>query len=148
AFVVTWSSRSPFGEGEFAVGSLLPRLRLGQLGIVLVVGVLALTAASAAIAGRETTGEVARNVVGYAGLAFLGRRVFGPIGAWALPLGVGFAAFMNDIRHPGDPGWWAWPVYAGEHAGAALAAVGLLAGGLIAVAIEARRWLAFVGSED
>ncbi|MGH2558487.1 MAG: hypothetical protein ACRDJH_05430, partial [Thermomicrobiales bacterium] len=81
AFVVTWSSRSPFGEGEFAIGSLLPWLRLGQLGIVLVVGFLALTAANAAVAERETTGEVARNVVGYAGLAFLGRRVFGPIGA-------------------------------------------------------------------
>lgn len=148
AFVVAWSARSPFGESEGAVGSLVPRLRLGQLGIVLVVGILALSAANETVAERATTGEVLRNVVGYAGLAFLGRRVFGPSGAWALPLAVGFAAFMNEIRHPGNPAWWAWPVYAGGHDGAALASLGLLVVGLIVVAREARpRLLATVTAD-
>ncbi|MGH2531090.1 MAG: hypothetical protein ACRDJW_02175 [Thermomicrobiales bacterium] len=147
AFIVDWSARSPFGEGEFAVGSLLPWLRLGQLGIVLLMGVLALASANAAVAERDTTGEVVRNVAGYAGLAFIGRRVLGPTGAWALPLVVGFAAYMNAIRHPGDPGWWAWPIYAGGEVWAALTALGLLAGGLIAIAREARGWFALAGSE-
>jgi hypothetical protein len=55
---------------------------------------------------------------------------------------------MNDMRHPTDLGWWAWPAHAGDGDGAMLAALGLLMAGLIVVAREARpRLLATVTAD-
>jgi hypothetical protein len=54
--------------------------------------------------------EAGRNVVGYVGLALMGRVILGPRLAGLLPVVVAIGVALLGFHANGSPRWWAWPV--------------------------------------
>ena len=142
ATVVAGATFSPFGDQERASGHWLPSLRLGAaLGLT----ACAVGALAAAGAGAHMTGgflEMARNIVGIAGLALLCATALGGGLAWAGPAGylVVAAYVLYSEWHGGRPGTpWIWAARAPADAGAWLCAGAVFAAGLGLITVRGAR---------
>lgn len=96
-------------------------------------GLLALAAVAATVAAsysRPVGVSMARNVIGYLGLALLARWLAGPGVANVVVALFPFVAASFGIRPSGHPMPWAWPYHAPESVPAVVLAVALLAAGV------------------
>ena len=132
ACVVVTGASSSLGEMERTASHGLRALRFGHLAGLLACAVLALLAALAW--GPNHGGwMLARNLLGFAGLALLTARVVGGRMSWTAPfVFVTVAAFVGRAEERGEPGrasplaelmglvpageyeWWAWPLRPGD----------------------------------
>ena len=135
AIVLGAAAYSPFGEVERIASLPLPTLRLAHLAALLAWALAALTVAAVEWQHAWAQALLARNLAGFAGLAFLGATLLGSRVAWLVPLAFGLVAYRLGAIAPGQFTWWAWPLQPVSHGGAAALALGLLAGGLAAVAL-------------
>jgi hypothetical protein len=134
AVVLGASARSPFGEAERAASRSLPALRLAHLASLLALAGAGLALAAAAWGVAPVEWQLARNLAGYAGLAWAAARVFGAGVAWVAPLGYGALALIA-----GGSGRWAWPSELPNHRWSVGLPLALGAAGLAVVALGGAR---------
>ena len=144
AVVVGASARSPFGDIERTASYPLPAMRLGHLAGLLLLGALSLALAGADWRWEAPGWVLARNLLGYAGLAFLGARVLGVGLSWVPPLAYGVLSVAIGVIGQTDDGEtafarWAWPLHPAAHRPSALLALSLLAAGIALVALLGAR---------
>ncbi len=131
AAIIGLSTSTPFGQLEQTVSYPLAALRLGHLGGLVLVALLALIGATIGTTASENWLALARNILGYAGLALIAATLLEPAYSWSVPVVYGIAVLVA-----GSEKLWAWPLQpAGDGPAAALAA-GLLAVGLALVALR------------
>lgn len=135
ATVIGAAVYSPFGEVERASSRSLPALRLGHMAGLL--GVALATLMLAAMEWRYDWAELilARNLAGFAGLAFLGAVLLGSRLSWVVPIVFGITAYRLGASGYGKFAWWAWPMQPIQNDLAWTLALGLLALGLATVAL-------------
>lgn len=139
AVVVGVSTRSPFGDTERTAARSLPALRLGHLALLLALGAASLALVATPWPVPRAEWQMARNVLGFSGLAFLAARAIGAGISWVFPLAYGALALMVGVPADGPARPWAWAMQPGGHRqGAMLACSLLLLGLLLVVATGAR----------
>jgi hypothetical protein len=125
AAVLGASTVTPFAEVEQTTSRPLPGVRLLHLGSLMLYAVLALFAAGFLSPSPDLPLILARNGLGYTGLALLSTRFSGASKSWIAPLLYGGSAFLSGSERA-----WAWPTHpAGDEVAlviaVALALVGL-----------------------
>ena len=155
ACVVVAGAASPFGETEHVVGYPVLALRLGHLAGLLACAALALLAALA-LGPNHGGWMLARNLLGFAGLALLAARAVGGWMSWTVPFAfVTVAAFMGragqdperarplaelmGLAPAGEYEWWAWPLRPGEDPHSWVVVLGLALVGLSLVCLFGAR---------
>jgi hypothetical protein len=137
AAVVAVTTHGPFGEVERATGRPLPFLRLlaatGMCGLA----VLALQTGVAGQSLNEGILVLARNVIGFAGLALACSLVTGGLIAWAAPLG--YMAFCQYALTESWSAPWTWPARPPTDRGGWIAAITVLAVALLAYTLRGPR---------
>jgi hypothetical protein len=137
AVVVGMTTHGPFGEAERATGRWLPYLRLGAaLALTgLAIGILQLGVTGASLPGGILI--LARNVIGFAGLALLSAPLTGGLLSWLPPMAyLGFAEYaLNEFWN--NP--WTWPVRPPTDRGAWICAALVFAAGLATITIKGAR---------
>lgn len=149
AVVIAAGARAPFGESEQAAGYALPALRLGHLLGLLAWAACGLVLAAtlwppSALSGLTPPGELvrpgavawwlARNLLGFAGVALLGARWLGSGRAWAIPLVHGMLTLASLPET-----LFGWPMRPGSDREAAVIAIVLLSLGLAAIVRKGAR---------
>lgn len=136
ACVIGVGTYSPFADLEQTVSRSLTLPRLLHLAGLL--GTAALILGSAAIAWPPGDGVVIvlRNLIGFAGLAFIGARLLGGLLSWPLAVAFGMVAFVSPFvirAGEAEPPRWAWPLWSGEDKSSMITAIALLVvgGGLV-----------------
>jgi hypothetical protein len=137
AVAVVVTTHSPFGESERATGRWLPYLRLGTALAMtgLAIGVLQLAVTGASLSGGIL--QLARNVIGIAGIGLATSLVTGGLLAWIVPMAyTAFAeyALLEFWRNP-----WTWPVRPPTDRGAWICAAVVFAVGLLAFTARGAR---------
>ena len=157
ACVVVACASSPFGETELTASYGLPALRLGHLAGLLTCAALALLAAVAWGPGHGGW-MLARNLLGFAGLALLAARVVGARMSWIVPFAfVTVATFVGRAEAREEPErdgplaelmglvpageyeWWAWPLRPGDDPYSWAVVLGLVFVGLSLVCLFGAR---------
>jgi hypothetical protein len=137
AAVIAVTTHGPFGEVERATGRPLPFLRLlaatGTCGLA----ILALQTGAAGQSLNEGILVLARNVIGFGGLALACSLVTGGLIAWAAPLG--YMAFCQYALSEAWSAPWTWPARPPADRGGWIAAVTVLAVALLAYTLRGPR---------
>jgi hypothetical protein len=137
AAVIAVTTHGPFGEVERATGRPLPFLRLlaatGMCGLA----ILALQTGAAGQSLNEGILVLARNVIGFGGLALACSLVTGGLIAWAAPLG--YMAFCQYALSEAWSAPWTWPARPPADRGGWIAAVTVLAVALLAYTLRGPR---------
>jgi hypothetical protein len=131
AVVLGASTFSPFGEAEQTASRPLPLFRFAHLLGLFVWG--AMTLLLSASVWKEAHAEVIllRNLVGFAGLAFLSIPLLGSRLSWVVPFIFGLLAFRLGVIGIDRMAWWAWPFHPAKNTLAAAIALVLLVLGLV-----------------
>jgi hypothetical protein len=140
AIIIGPSTASPFREVEETAGHWLRSLRLPHLCGLIVLAACGLALATTSWHVIDLQWSLARNVLLFTGLGFLGARLLGAGLEWLLPVTYGFLAFLATLLAAAQPGhqllWakssvrWAWTLHAGRELEAAVVASGVLLVGL------------------
>ncbi|MDP9475579.1 MAG: hypothetical protein M3R38_07790 [Actinomycetota bacterium] len=158
ACVVVAGASSPFGETERTASYGLPALRFVHLAGLLACAVLALLVAALAWGPNHGGWMLARNLLGFAGLALLAARAVGGRLSWTAPfVFVTVAAFMGraetrekperdgplaelmGLIPAGEYEWWAWPLRPGHDPYSWAVVLGLVLVGLWLVCLYGAR---------
>ncbi len=139
AAVIGAAVYSPFGEVELVASRSLPGLRLGHAAGLLAVALATLMLAAAQWRYDWAELILARNLAGFAGLAFLGAALVGSRLSWVVPMACGTIAYRLGAIGYGKFAWWAWPMQPIQNDLAWTLALGLLALGLATVALLGAR---------
>jgi hypothetical protein len=139
AVVVCVTTDSPFGELEHSLSRPLVGLRFSQLGALLIVAAATLTGAATAWSGVDVEWQLARNLLGLAGMGLLSVPLLGGRLSWAIPLGFGTLALILSGSTAGDPPAWAWVVQPAAQESATVAALVLLITGVMLAAWRGAR---------
>ncbi len=138
AVAVVMTTHGPFGEPERATGRWLPRLRLGtalaMTGVAIGVLQLAVTGASVSVHGIM---QLARNVIGIAGIGMAASLLTGGLLAWILPMA--YTAFAEYALLEAWRGPWIWPARPPADRGAWIWAAAVFAAGLLAFTVRGAR---------
>ena len=139
ASVIGAAVYSPFGEVERASSRSLSALRLEHLAGLLAVALTTLMLA--AMEWRYDWAELilARNLAGFAGLAFMGAVLLGSRLSWVVPMAFGIIAYRLGAIGYGKFAWWAWPMQPIQNDPAWILSLGLLLVGLSAVSLQGAR---------
>ena len=143
AAVLGASAMTPFGELEQTTSHPLPGLRLLHLSSLLLCNVLALFAAGFLSPLPDLPLILARNGLGYTGLALLSIRFTGASKSWIVPLAYGASAFLS-----GSERLWAWPIHHGSDGKALAIAFMLVLLGLGSAVRGGRPFHFFAGIAD
>ncbi len=127
AVVIGAASASPFGEIEDTASRPLPLFRVFHLASLTVLAAGLLVSAASAAAADDLRFALARTLVGFAGLALLGGRMFGSRVAWLAPLTYGAVVLYLDPASR-----WAWPRHLPVGGWSLLCAMLLVVAGLLA----------------
>jgi hypothetical protein len=131
------TAHSPFGETERSAGRWLPYLRL--LAAIGLTG-LAILALQLGAAGESLNGGIgvlARNVIGFTGLALLCSLITGGLMAWTLPMG--YMVFCQYVLLEAWTAPWTWPVRPSADRGAWICASLVFAAGLLLFTVRGPR---------
>ncbi|WP_040668016.1 hypothetical protein [Nitrolancea hollandica] len=111
AVVVGVSTRTWMGGFERIAPRRLALWRLAHALILCSIGVACLV--PAIDSGYGSYGSVAalRNILGYAGMAFLCASVAGGGLSWVLPLAYALPVPLLGVDHYHNVLWWAWPLH-------------------------------------
>ncbi len=139
AAVIGAAVYSPFGEVELVASRSLPGLRLGHAAGLLAVALATLMLAAAQWRYDWAELILARNLAGFAGLAFLGAALVGSRLSWVPPMAFGIIAYRLGAIGYGKFAWWAWPMQPIGDDLAWTLALGLLLVGLSAVTLRGPR---------
>lgn len=139
AVVVGVGTRSPLGESEWTAAAPLPALRVGHLALLAGWGGLTLAVAGAFEPTDAAVWTLLRNGAGYAGLALLGARLLGAGVSWVPALAYGGGVWLAFVTAGEPPRSWMWPLHPAGDGGALYLALGLLAAGLLVVALAGPR---------
>lgn len=139
ATVIGVAAYSPFGDVERAVSRSLPRLRLAHLGGLLIAALATLAFAATDWQYDQATLILARNLAGFAGLAFLGAVLLGSGLSWIVPMAYAIVAYRLGAIAPGKFAWWAWPMQPVRNDLAWILALGLFLFGLSALTLRGPR---------
>jgi hypothetical protein len=144
AAIIGVTTHSPLGEPERATGRWLPVLR--PLVVIALCGAaIGLLAAGAAAAYNPQAGvglvhgmlPVARNLLGFTGVALIGSLAIGGLLSWIGPLGYVMICQFAAVANYSEPLTWAASPPADR--GGWIAAMAVLAAGLIAYTIRGPR---------
>lgn len=129
ACVIGVGTHSPFAELEQTVSRSLALPRLVHLAGLLGAAALILGGVAFAWPPDDAMVIVFRNLVGFAGLAFIGARLLSGLLSWPLAVAFGMVAFVSpSVIQAGEeePPRWAWPLWSGEDKPAMIMAVAFL----------------------
>jgi hypothetical protein len=137
ASAIATSTSNPIGETEHTASSSLPVLRMTHLFILTSTAVTATTVAALTATYAISGPALLRNLAGFTGLALLAAALVGAHLAWVAPLG--YVLYCGGELDLHISNLWIWPTLpAGDHT-ATLAALALLAAGLITISLAGAR---------
>lgn len=142
ACVIGVGTHSPFAELEQTVSRSLALPRILHLAGLLGTAALILGGAAIAWPPVDDVVIVLRNLIGFAGLAFIGARLLGGLLSWPLAVAFGMVAFVSPFvirAGEAEPPRWAWPLWGGEDKPAMFAAIALLVVGFGLVVLSGAR---------
>jgi hypothetical protein len=131
AAIIGLSTATPFDHLEQTASYPLAPLRLGHLGGLVLVAVLALAGATAGTPAPDSGLTLTRNILGYTGLALIAATLLAPAYSWSVPVTYAIVVYVA-----GNEALWAWPLQPSRHYLAAALACALLAAGLGIVALR------------